>query len=262
MSSVETVIAIVVIMGYSIGRQVMGEPLRVKRVIGLPAALTVIGIVEVATSKGPGPTRIDIVLIGAGCAINAVIGICQGRLMRLESRNGYLWGQMPTSVLWWWAAKVASGAVLDGIGHVLDAHLATTSAVMLLGLGINRLAQAVVVVPRAFATGVPFAPEPGTPVTELKHHGHSEKNRLLAEIGSVTSTVVDDLRTDPSTSRYAPNRPRTMPHESRPSSSRTGAPGPIDVAPTHRTMPPPNLLWETWQLFLREMNGHIKDALK
>jgi hypothetical protein len=160
MSNFETVIVVLGIMAYSIGRQIAGELLRLKRLIGLPVALTVIGIVDVARSKGPGPTHLDLVLIGAGCAINAVIGICQGRLMRLESRHGYLWGQMPRSVLWWWAAKIASGIILDGIGHALGAQLATTSAVMLLGLGVNRLAQAVIVAPRGYATGVPFAPEP------------------------------------------------------------------------------------------------------
>jgi hypothetical protein len=100
MSDIETVIAIVVIMVYSVGRQIAGEPLRAKRLIGLPATLTVIGIVDVANSNGPGPARLDIVLIIAGCVVNALIGLRQGRLMRLESRDGFLWGQMPKSVLW------------------------------------------------------------------------------------------------------------------------------------------------------------------
>ncbi len=52
--SVETIIVVLGIMAYSIGRQISGEPLRAKRLIGLPAALTVIGIIDVARSKGPG----------------------------------------------------------------------------------------------------------------------------------------------------------------------------------------------------------------
>jgi hypothetical protein len=157
--SVETIVVVLGIMTYSVARQIAGEPLRLKRLIGLPAALTVIGIVDVVKSKGSGPTHTDIVLIGAGCAVNAAIGIGQGMLMRLESRNGYLWGQMPRSVLWWWAGKIASGLILDAIGHALGAQLATISAVMLLRLGVNRLAQAGIVAPRALATGTPFAPE-------------------------------------------------------------------------------------------------------
>jgi hypothetical protein len=43
--------------------------------------------------------------------------------------------------------------VLDGIGHALGAQLATISAVMLLRLGVNRLAQAAIVAPRAARVG-------------------------------------------------------------------------------------------------------------
>ena len=61
--SVETIVVVLGIMGYSIGRQITGEPLRVKRLIGLPAALTVIGIVDVANTKAQAPTVTDFVLM-------------------------------------------------------------------------------------------------------------------------------------------------------------------------------------------------------
>ncbi|HEX4009821.1 MAG TPA: hypothetical protein VHX62_07425 [Solirubrobacteraceae bacterium] len=138
--SVETTLTVLAIMIYVVARQIAGEPLRVKRLLGLPVALTVIGIVDVAHNGGRGPTRDDIVLIAAGVAINAVIGIGQGRLMRLESRHGY----------------------------ALGAHLATASAVMLLRLGVNQLAQAAIVAPRAPATGIPFAPEPDGTAAPLR----------------------------------------------------------------------------------------------
>jgi hypothetical protein len=41
----------------------------------------------------------------------------------------------------------------------LHAHVAESTASILLTLGINRLAQAAVVAPRALSAGVPFAPE-------------------------------------------------------------------------------------------------------
>lgn len=46
-------------------------------------------------------------------------------------------------------------AIADGV----HAHVAASSATILLMLGINRLGQAAVVVPRALAAGIPFAPE-------------------------------------------------------------------------------------------------------
>jgi hypothetical protein len=41
----------------------------------------------------------------------------------------------------------------------LHAHVAASSATLLFSLGVNRLAQAAVIAPRALAMGVPFAPE-------------------------------------------------------------------------------------------------------
>jgi hypothetical protein len=259
MSGVEMIIVVLGIMAYSIGRQIAGEPLRVKRLIGLPAALTVIGIIEVARSKGSAPTHMDLVLIGVGCAINAVIGIGQGRLMRLESRGGYLWGQMPKSVLWWWAAKIASGVVLDGIGHALGAQLATVSAVMLLRLGVNRLAQAAIVAPRGFATGVPFAPEPDK--SGAGHRGVSEKNRFLAEIRDRATTLFEDVRPDhPPTHRPAPRQPGGSSIHEDPSGYGISASS--SFSPTPPTNPPPSLKRQLAQVILRELNNRIDDTAK
>jgi hypothetical protein len=63
--------------------------------------------------------------------ISGVIGVLQGRRMRLESRDGYLWGQMPASVLWLWAAYFAGRGAVDVIGYAVHAQLATSSAVLL-----------------------------------------------------------------------------------------------------------------------------------
>jgi hypothetical protein len=70
--------------------------------------------------------------------IAGVTGVMQGRRMRLESRHGYLWGQMPASVLWLWAAYFAGRGAVDVIGYAVHEQLATSSAVLLLGVGVNR----------------------------------------------------------------------------------------------------------------------------
>ena len=119
--------------------------------------------------------------------------------MRLETRNGYLWGQMPKSVLWWWGAKIASGVVLDGIGHALGAGLAVTTAVMLLRLGVNRLGQAAMVAPRALASGIPFAPEPTKQNSSAGQAGPSlsDRDRRLPDANAAELAV---LRRRPSRS--------------------------------------------------------------
>ena len=260
MSDIETVITIAVIMVYFVGRQIAGEPMHLKRLIGLPAALTAIGVVDVANSKGPGPTRLDIVLIVVGCAVNALIGMCQGRLMRLETRNGYLWGQMPKSVLWWWAAKIASGVVLDGIGHALGAGLAVTTAVMLLRLGVNRLGQAAMVAPRALATGIPFAPEPTKQNSSAGQAGPScsNRDRRLPDASEPNSTFFDRARRD--LPRYSPVQRRAgvdLTSDGRPR-YRTGAPGSLAGS----SSPATGVKRQLVQVLLRELNNRMNNTTR
>jgi hypothetical protein len=43
--------------------------------------------------------------------------------------------------------------------HGVGAHAAAGTGAIVLELGLNRVAQALVIVPRAIAAGIPFAPE-------------------------------------------------------------------------------------------------------
>jgi hypothetical protein len=76
-------------------------------------------------------------LTSAGTGIIAiVIGLGQGRMMRLESRGGALWGKMPAKSLWLWGALVVSRVAMTLIAHGVDAHVAASSAPILLLLGL------------------------------------------------------------------------------------------------------------------------------
>src|ERR1700719_4508377 len=116
----------------------MGEPLRGKRVVLLPVILAVAGAVALPTDAGHVEPA-DVVFLVISGLIAVTIGLLQGRMMRLEARNGALWGQMPVRALWLWALLVGSRLIML--------------------LGINRIGQAVIVMRHALATGIPFAPE-------------------------------------------------------------------------------------------------------
>lgn len=121
MSAAVRILLVIAIIVYVIGRQVLGEALRGKRVVVLPVVLTVIGVVDVSHGGAHAGAR-DVVLL----TVNALI-----------------------------AARLVS----TGIADAVHAHLAASSTSVLLILGPNRLAQAAVVLPRAITAGVPFAPE-------------------------------------------------------------------------------------------------------
>lgn len=156
--SVLTVLVALGIVAYIIGSQVVGQAVSGKRLIVLPVVLTGVGIADLA-GHGSHPSGTDIVLIAVSGAIAIAVGLGLGVLTRLESRNGYLWAQLPKRALWLWAALLASRLVVSGIAYASGAHVASGTSAILLVLGLNRLAQAVIVAPRAIWAGIPFAPE-------------------------------------------------------------------------------------------------------
>jgi hypothetical protein len=156
--SLLTVVAAIGIIVFVVGQQVVGSALSGKRTVVLPAVLTVIGIADV-TGHGAHPGATDIVLLAISAGIAIAIGAGLGAMTRLERRNGHLWAQLPMRGLWLWAALIASRVLITAIAHAADAHVAAGTDAILLMLGLNRAAQALVVVPRAIAAGIPFAPE-------------------------------------------------------------------------------------------------------
>jgi hypothetical protein len=157
-SEVIRVLAVITVIGYVIGRQLMGEPLRGKRVVLLPVILAVAGVVDLG-KHGRHVEPADFVFLVISGLIAVTIGLLQGRMMRLEARNGALWGQMPVRALWLWALLVGSRLIITVIALAVGAKVAGSSAPVIMLLGINRLGHAAIVMRHALATGIPFAPE-------------------------------------------------------------------------------------------------------
>ena len=155
MSGIE-ILAAIGLIGYLVFKQVKGEPLRGKRAVLLPAVLTAIGYSDLHIGSAHF-SHADLVCLAVGLSASVLIGLGFGAVMRLENRGGHLWAQLPVAGLWLWAAMFASRIAVFGLATALHSHVATSS--LLLSLGVNRLAQAAVIVPRAMAMGVPFAPE-------------------------------------------------------------------------------------------------------
>jgi hypothetical protein len=151
-------LAVAAIVVYVIGRQLVGEPMRGKRLIVLPAILTVVGALDLNSAHRHIGSA-DIVCLVIGGVVVAGIGLAQGRIMRLESRNGTLWAQLPVKGLWFWLALIVSRLTLTGLALGVHAHVAASTSTVVLMLGINRLGQAAVVGSRAVVAGIPFAPE-------------------------------------------------------------------------------------------------------
>ena len=155
MSALE-ILAVIGIIGFVIYQQLAGQLLRGKRVVVLPAVVTVIGFLGL---RGHHLGSADIVWLTVGAAGSLLIGLAFGLIMRLESRDGVLWGKMPLRGLWLWLGLFAWRALIMVIAARTGAHVAASTTPLLFTLGLNRLGQAAVIVPRAMWAGIPFAPE-------------------------------------------------------------------------------------------------------
>jgi hypothetical protein len=157
MSELEIVVVVAVI-GFVIYQQLMGQQLQGKRTVLLPVILTVLGFLDLR-SGGHHLRPADIAWLAVGAAGSIGIGIGFGLIMRLESRNGALWARMPVTGLWLWVALIGWRALIMVLAASTDAHVAASTVPLLFTLGLNRLAQGAVIVCRAMAAGIPFAPE-------------------------------------------------------------------------------------------------------
>ena len=150
------ILAVIGVAGFVIYQQLAGQPLQGKRVVVLPAVVTVIGFLNL---RGHHLGSADIAWLTVGAAGSLLIGLAFGLIMRLEPRGGVLWGKMPLRGLWLWAALVAWRVLIMALAARTGAHVAASTAPLLFTLGLNRLGQAAVIVPRAMLAGIPFAPE-------------------------------------------------------------------------------------------------------
>ena len=157
MSAIE-ILAVVGLICLIVFRQLQGEPLRGRRTVLLPAILTVIGYADLH-KEAAHIGGADLACLIVGVAGSVVIGLGFGAVTRLQERDGFLWAQLPKYGLWLWGALFAWRGLDLFIASAMHAHVAASSSTLLFSLGVNRLAQAAVILPRALRLGVPFAPE-------------------------------------------------------------------------------------------------------
>ena len=144
-------------MGSRIYQQIAGQKLQGKRLVVLPVVLTIIGFAGLHGAKHLHPA--DYVWLAAGAIGSLLIGLAFGAITRIGSRDGVLWAKLPLRGLWLWVGLIAWRGLIMVLAARSGAHVAASTTPLLFTLGLNRLGQAVVIVPRAMRAGIPFAPE-------------------------------------------------------------------------------------------------------
>jgi hypothetical protein len=151
------ILVVIGVVGFVIYQQVAGQAVRGRRLIVLPAVLTVVGFLDLHNAKHLDTA--DIVWLTVGAIGSLLIGLAFGAITRLRERDGALWAQLPPPGLWLWVGLIAWRALVMALAYKSGAHVAASATPLLFTLGLNRLGQAAVIATRAMAAGIPFAPE-------------------------------------------------------------------------------------------------------
>lgn len=151
------ILVVIGVVGFVIYQQVAGQAVRGRRLIVLPAVLTVVGFLDLRNAKHIDTA--DIVWLTVGAIGSLLIGLAFGAITRLRERDGGLWAQLPLRGLWLWVGLIAWRALVMALAYKSGAHVAASATPLLFTLGLNRLGQAAVIATRAMAAGIGFAPE-------------------------------------------------------------------------------------------------------
>ncbi|MHB8508084.1 MAG: hypothetical protein ACYDGR_05465 [Candidatus Dormibacteria bacterium] len=156
---------------YVIARQVIGEPVQLRRLVLLPLLLTVwaTNTLDHGGLAALGPA--DGLLFVAGSVAAAALGLARGMSVHLFMREGVLWYRSTVSTLVLWAVSVATRALLLVTAHVLGATVTMGSGALLLTLGLTLGAQSLAVYMRGTRSGIPFSANP-----RPSRHGGTERS--------------------------------------------------------------------------------------
>jgi len=152
-----TIVLAVAAVGWVLWSRMKGQPLQAKRLLVLPAALTVLGITDLTGSSAPHLTAKDIGFLVVGVGLSAVLGAARGATIELYPHGGELWQRYRPATVALWITLIAAKLIVMVIAAAGHASAGGGTSSLLLALGVSLLAEAAIVAPRALSTGLPFA---------------------------------------------------------------------------------------------------------
>jgi len=151
MTTILLVLAGIAFVGYVLVSRMRGTALNMRRVLVVPAVLTVIGLVQLVGAAHRGFHTADLILVGAGVTLSAVLGMARGATVQVSRRNGQPWLHYRPATLALWGATVAVRIGLVVLAHASGATLAASGPAILLSAGATLLGEGLVVASRAFS---------------------------------------------------------------------------------------------------------------
>ncbi|HVX43439.1 MAG TPA: hypothetical protein VHC49_06125 [Mycobacteriales bacterium] len=140
-----------------VAMRLRGEPLRVKGLVVLPAAVTGIGLWDLY-KHAHHVTAGAVAFFVLSIVTSIGFGLWRGSTIELSERRGYLYYRYRPMTLVVWVASFAARGLELLLQHAAGAASLGSQSLMV-GLGATLLGEAALVYPRATRLGVPFAPD-------------------------------------------------------------------------------------------------------
>ncbi|MEV6115243.1 DUF1453 domain-containing protein [Streptomyces sp. NPDC052109] len=147
MSGPMQIVLIVAAIGYLLVRRMTGEPAQARRMLVLPAVLSVIGLNDVSEQvKDP----LSLVFLAGTAAVSILLGVLRGASVHISQRHGLAFVRYTGITVLLWVLNIAVKLGANLALHALapkDAGVAANSLLFTLGLGI--VAEGLVILYRA-----------------------------------------------------------------------------------------------------------------
>ncbi|MET1073966.1 MAG: DUF1453 domain-containing protein [Umezawaea sp.] len=203
MSGPVEIVLIIAAIAYIVARRLLGEPAEAKRVLALPAVLTVVGLVDV-TKVAQSPVAIGF-LVGT-TVVSVLLGLLRGASIRVFERDGVAHLKYTAGTLVLWAVnivlKLGAGFALGVVDPATD-HAGGNGLMLTLGAGM--VAEGLVVMAKAMGTdgqvlwakgrrGAPHTTMPVLSRSPLSSTGDQPWRRVrpTVEDGTTGGTRVED----------------------------------------------------------------------
>jgi hypothetical protein len=152
----EILIGVAVVV-YLFARRLAGEPLAARRLVVMPAAVTIWGGYQLLHTHG-GLGTVDLMVVVIAAAASLALGVARGATIRVFVRDGQLWQRYTFVTIGVWLLSVVIRLGIDWAGHLAGAGTSVLTSSLVLSLGVSFLGEAAVVGTRGLRHRAPFAP--------------------------------------------------------------------------------------------------------
>lgn len=145
--NIATIALVVLLVGYLLVRRMTGQLMEARRMLILPAILTLVGLASL-NSTALSATAIGFLLLG--CVVGAGFGAVRGYTVRISERNGAAWMRYSVATIGLWIAAIAVRLALVPVENLVDPTAASVAGqAAMVAVGVGFLAESVAVLYRA-----------------------------------------------------------------------------------------------------------------